>query len=134
MSRAAPPILFFDGECLLCHRSVRWILRHDTDQRFSFARLGSRTAREIIPADHPLCTEDTVILWDGFSFYGKSEAFFRTLRILKSGWKWLGVFSVLPRPLTDAAYRFVARHRNNWFGRDKDCPLPAPEEARRFLP
>ena len=134
MSGPQPPVLFFDARCLLCHRSVRWILRHDPEQKFSFAGLESETARKIIPADHPLLEADTVILWDGEMFFGHSTAAFKVLARVKTCWKWLLVFSPLPRKFTDAVYRFIARKRYRWFGTDESCQLPDPEQAERFLP
>jgi len=83
-SSPAPPlpILFFDSSCLLCSRSVRWIIRHDPGKVFSFAGLDSKAAEKYLPNDHPLRSEDTVILLDGDGIHGRSEAVFRTLRSL----------------------------------------------------
>ncbi len=134
MSPPDPPVLFFDARCLLCHRSVRWILRHDREGVFSFAGLDSETARQVIPQDHPLLRTDTVILWDGERFFGRSTAAFKVLARLRTAWKWLLAFSILPRRLTDTGYRFIARHRYRWFGTDESCPIPDPEHAERFLP
>lgn len=134
MSRPEPPILFFDARCLLCHRAVRWIIRRDPERRFSFAALDSTTAGELIAADHPLRRADTVILWDGADLRGHSEAVFRTLARLRTPWKWLRIFAVLPRRLTDPVYRLIARRRYGWFGTDETCALPDPAEKSRFLP
>jgi predicted DCC family thiol-disulfide oxidoreductase YuxK len=41
---------------------------------------------------------------------------------------------LVPRPLADWAYRVVARHRYQWFGRREYCALPRPEDRGRFLP
>jgi predicted DCC family thiol-disulfide oxidoreductase YuxK len=134
MNGPEPPVVFFDSRCLLCHRSVRWLLRRDPEGHLSFAGLDSKTAEAIIPADHPLRKADTVVLWDGSALHGRSEAVFRTLGWTRSSWRWLRVFSFLPRPWTDAVYRFVARRRYRWFGTDDSCPLPDPSERDRFLP
>jgi predicted DCC family thiol-disulfide oxidoreductase YuxK len=51
------------------------------------------------------------------------------------GWPWraLGVLLVLPRPLRDAAYDFVARRRYRWYGRRESCRMPTPALRARFL-
>lgn len=133
MNDPRPPVLFFDARCLLCHRSVRWILRHDKHGRFSFAGLDSRAAETVIPADHPLRGEDTVILWDGESLVDRSEAVFGVLRRLPAPWRWLAGAACLPRSWTDALYRGIAARRHRWFGTDDSCALPDPAAADRFL-
>ncbi|MFP5284488.1 MAG: thiol-disulfide oxidoreductase DCC, partial [Thermoanaerobaculia bacterium] len=40
---------------------------------------------------------------------------------------------VIPRPLRDALYRWIARNRYRWFGRTETCWLPTPELQSRFL-
>jgi len=40
---------------------------------------------------------------------------------------------LLPRGPRDAAYRWVARHRYRWFGREETCWLPTPAWQARFL-
>ena len=37
------PVLFFDGECGLCHRSVAWFQRHDRRRVFRYAPLQGET-------------------------------------------------------------------------------------------
>ncbi|MGE9290128.1 MAG: thiol-disulfide oxidoreductase DCC family protein [Puniceicoccales bacterium] len=132
-SSGALPILFFDSGCLLCHRTVRWIIRHDPEEVFTFAGLDSVAADQWLPPDHPLRKQDTVILRDAEGICGHSVAAFRTLRRLKTCAKILLLFRIFPRGWTDGVYRFIASHRSQWFGRDDTCPLPDPDSSRRFL-
>lgn len=127
------PIVFFDSGCLLCHRSVRWVIRHDPREVFLFAGLDSDTAGQLIPSDHPLRSQDTVILKDEEGLHGQSEAVFRVLRRVRSIAKILLVFSVLPRSWTNFGYRFIASRRGRWFGRNENCPLPLSAASHRFL-
>ena len=127
------PILFFDASCLLCQRSIRWIIRRDPDGIFSYAGLDSQTAAEHIPADHPLRQQDTVILLDEEGLHGRSEAVFRVLRRIRTAGKVLLVFSIFPRSWTDRVYRCIAARRHRWFGRDETCALPDPDSVDRFL-
>ncbi len=39
---------------------------------------------------------------------------------------------VIPRPLRDAGYRFLARHRYKWFGHHDACWMPTSELRSRF--
>jgi predicted DCC family thiol-disulfide oxidoreductase YuxK len=42
-------------------------------------------------------------------------------------------FIVLPRPLRDAFYDWIARNRYRWFGQRDTCRIPTPELRARFL-
>jgi predicted DCC family thiol-disulfide oxidoreductase YuxK len=40
---------------------------------------------------------------------------------------------LVPRPLRDGLYDFVARHRLQWFGSRASCYLPDAAQADRFI-
>ncbi|HEX4955082.1 MAG TPA: DCC1-like thiol-disulfide oxidoreductase family protein [Thermoanaerobaculia bacterium] len=139
---AFPPgrhLLLYDGVCGLCDRSVQFCLAHDQAGRFLYAPLQGETARELaarlpLPAD----LETVVLITDpgtpGERVHLKSDAFVALLRHLGGIWRVLSWLRVIPRPLRDAAYDFVAARRYRWFGRFDTCRLPAPGTAERFLP
>jgi predicted DCC family thiol-disulfide oxidoreductase YuxK len=64
----------------------------------------------------------------------RSDAFLHILRRLGGWWKILAALvSVVPRPVRDAVYDFVARVRFRIFGRrDEVCPVMPPELRARF--
>jgi len=41
---------------------------------------------------------------------------------------------VVPRPIRDGFYDWVARRRTRWFGKLDSCRLPDDRDAERFLP
>jgi predicted DCC family thiol-disulfide oxidoreductase YuxK len=43
------------------------------------------------------------------------------------------VLRVIPRPVRDAVYGFVARHRYQWFGRRPACLVVEPRHRSRFI-
>ena len=63
----------------------------------------------------------------------KSQAGLFVLAQIGGIWKLAGVLKVLPRPLRDAVYDFVARHRYRVFGRYDTCPIPSAEHKNRFI-
>lgn len=127
-------ILFYDGVCVLCNRSVRWVIRHDRADRFRFASLDSLAARELLPADLVTAgTAATVILLDGAEILMKSDAWLRTVSRLGPSWSWLTVLRLIPRPLRDWFYDRIAARRYQWFGKLGRCPLPDPKDRHRFL-
>jgi predicted DCC family thiol-disulfide oxidoreductase YuxK len=48
-------------------------------------------------------------------------------------WKWTQVFWLVPRPVRDAVYDFIARNRYKWFGKKESCMIPTPEVKSRFI-
>lgn len=140
-SAAAPPALpehlvLYDGLCGFCDVSVQWLLRHDPAGRLRFAPLQGETAAGIL-ARHPELPSglDSMVYVEGgerVSWY--SGAAFGILRVLPGAWRALSVFSVLPRWLTDLAYRLFARFRYRVWGRLDACRIPTPADRARFLP
>jgi predicted DCC family thiol-disulfide oxidoreductase YuxK len=130
----AHPIVLFDGVCNLCNGAVQFILRRDPAGRFRFASLQS-------PAGEALQTRlgidpkalDSIVLVEGERWYRESDAALRIASRMSGAWKALGVLRVIPRPLRDPVYRWVARNRYRWFGKQETCWLPTPELRGRFL-
>jgi predicted DCC family thiol-disulfide oxidoreductase YuxK len=130
------PIVFFDGYCNLCNRSVAFVIARDAQARFRFASLDSATARARLGAwaEHaPL--PDSVLLLDADGVHARADAARRIARQLSPPWPWLAALSgVVPRVLRNALYDLVARNRLRWFGRRASCAIPTPSQQARFLP
>lgn len=130
----ARPVVFFDGVCGLCNRTVDFVLARDREQRFRFSPLQGETARRLLgEAD----TESlgTLVLLDERGTHRRSTAVVRILRGLGGVWGVLGALLwLIPRPLRDLGYRLVAKSRYRWFGRKESCRMPTPQERSRFLP
>jgi predicted DCC family thiol-disulfide oxidoreductase YuxK len=126
------PIVFYDGDCGLCHRFVQFILARDRAGTFRFAPLQGPTAARLIPG---FAAElGSVVLKDETGVYQKSEASLRVLARLGGLWTLATPLRVVPRGLRDAVYSFIARRRYRWFGIADACALPAPAARPRFLP
>jgi predicted DCC family thiol-disulfide oxidoreductase YuxK len=135
MSAEAGPVLVFDGVCVLCSHSVQFVLRHDREKRYRFATTQSASGHDLLMA-HGLDPQRplSVLLVDNGSGYTESAAMLRVLGGFGGAWKVLaGCLRIIPRGVRDPAYRWVARHRYRWFGRQQTCFLPRPEDAARFL-
>jgi len=133
-AEAPHPIVLFDGVCNLCNGSVQFILKRDPQGRFRFASLQSDAGRSLM-REHGLDPEalsSVVVIEDGQAWQ-ESSAALRIARHLPGGWKLLRIFTVIPRPLRDAVYRWVARNRYRWFGKRSTCRLATPAERERFL-
>ncbi|OON69593.1 thiol-disulfide oxidoreductase DCC family protein [Hymenobacter sp. CRA2] len=128
-------VILFDGVCNLCHGLVQFVISRDPQGRFQFASLQSAAGQRLMPAGiNPDPNDpDSVVLIENGRAYTHSTAVLRILRHLGGGWPLLAAGLVLPRVLRDAAYRFVARNRYRWFGKQDECWLPTPELKARFL-
>jgi len=64
----------------------------------------------------------------------RSDAVLRAGRELGGHWSVLAAIAkIVPRPLRDVAYRFVAQNRYRVFGKYESCMLPDPSQRGRFL-
>jgi predicted DCC family thiol-disulfide oxidoreductase YuxK len=134
----APDILFYDGHCGLCHRSVKFVLGHDREgDKFLFAPLQGSTFVEKIATERRAALPDSlIVLTSQNDLFVRSDAFLYICRQLGGGWRVLAaMLEIVPRTLRDAAYNLVARTRYRIFGRKDDlCPLLPAALRDRFLP
>ncbi|MBU3729664.1 MAG: DUF393 domain-containing protein, partial [Phycisphaerales bacterium] len=48
-------------------------------------------------------------------------------------WRLLSIMRRIPRPIRDAAYRWVVRNRHRWFGGADSCMRPDASLRERML-
>ncbi|UHQ24167.1 thiol-disulfide oxidoreductase DCC family protein [Lysobacter sp. 5GHs7-4] len=127
-------IIVFDGVCALCNGWVRFLLRHDRQQRYRYAAMQGERGRALLSAngldpDDPM----SFLLIENGRAWTDTDAIARVLSGLGGVWRLAAVLRWLPRALRDPLYRWVARNRYRWFGRYERCLLPTPEQRARFL-
>jgi predicted DCC family thiol-disulfide oxidoreductase YuxK len=127
-------IIVFDGVCNWCNAWVSFMIDHDPHGKFKFGTLQSEPAQQILQ-DLQLSTEnfETFLLLEQTRVFSKSTAALRIARHLSGFWPLFYLFIVVPRPLRDAIYNFVARHRYKWMGKAEACRVPTPNERARFV-
>ena len=127
-------IVVFDAQCLLCNGWVQFILRHDRAGRIRFASMQGATGRQLM-ADAGLQVDSlqTLLVVDGARSWQHTAAILRVLHALGWPWRLAWVGWLVPAPLRDALYRWVARNRYRIWGRSDACMVPSPETAARFL-
>lgn len=139
---AAGPVLFFDGDCGLCNRLVRFLLRLDRSGRLRFSPLQGPPAQRYLAAHGlPTVDFDTLVFVPDWSRRERREYHVRTsgvigaLRAIGTGPARLlaASLAIFPAPLRDAGYRLVGRWRYRLFGPWRARPLPRPEWGARFL-
>ena len=131
------PVLLYDGTCGLCAASVQFVLARDPGGALQFAPLDGTFGRSVI-ARHPELTGIDSMVWvDRES--GREQVFVRSAAALKIAaylggpWQLARALWLVPRPLRDAAYRFIAKHRHRLTRRGEECLVPSPSDRDRFL-
>lgn len=127
-------IVVFDAQCLVCSGWVRFLLRHDRRGVLRFASMQGATGRALLTqAGLRVDGLQTLLLVDGTRSWQHTAAILRVLHAL--GWPWRLAWAawLVPAPLRDAAYRWLARNRYRFFGRSEQRMLVPPTQAARFL-
>lgn len=128
------PVVLFDGVCNLCTGLVQFIIPRDPKQRFRFAPLQSPVGRELLDRfDLPTDRLETFVLVEGDECYTKSAAALRIAKHLGGVYALLYPLRLIPRPVRDTVYDFVADRRYQWLGRRDRCMAPSPEVDAWFL-
>jgi predicted DCC family thiol-disulfide oxidoreductase YuxK len=125
-------IVIFDGLCNLCARSVHFILRHESEPRFVFCPVQSAAGARLLGA-HGYSAADvtTFVLVSEGRVYARSAAALRIARHFRGAWQLLRVLWIVPRPLRDMLYNFVAQNRYSWFGKADSCLVLTPASTWR---
>ncbi len=133
-------LVVYDGYCGFCNRSIRWFIKRDPHNRLRFApsespqvaallgrfNFGALSPNTLLVVIHAGMPEERLLT--------RSTGIAAMLHELPKPWPAFGAaLMLIPRPLRDLGYRFVARVRYKIRGKYASCPLPTPAERRHFL-
>jgi len=135
------PVLLFDGECGLCNRVVRWLLRIDQRGQLRFAPLQSEVAQTYLrERGLPTGDFDSLVFapdWnrpDAFPPQLRTAGALSAMSLVGGGWAFTAkILRLIPAPVRDLVYRLIARSRYRLFGPYRPTPLPNPAWVNRFL-
>jgi predicted DCC family thiol-disulfide oxidoreductase YuxK len=136
---AEHPVVLFDGVCNLCNAAVLFAIDRDPSARLRFVSLQSDPGRALLgglgyqPPQSEEGDPESIVLVDEGRVFARSAAVLRIARYLSGPWWLLSALIVVPGPLRDLVYRWVAAHRYRWFGRSDECRVPTPELRARFI-
>jgi len=127
------PVIYFDGVCNLCNRSVQLTLKWEQEPRFYFASLQGAAGARAMEAVGSQQAESVILQMDGV-YYTEAEAAYRIARELRAPMRWLAIlYKVFPRSASNALYRWVAKNRYRMFGKRDTCMIPDESLKSRFL-
>jgi predicted DCC family thiol-disulfide oxidoreductase YuxK len=127
-------IIVFDAKCLLCSGWVRFLLNRRRGQEIRFASMQGETGRRLLlEAGLQPDALQTLLVVDRGRSWQNTAAILRVLDALGWPWKLAWAGWLVPAPLRDVAYRWVAARRYRIFGRSQSCMLPPAGMKHRFL-
>jgi predicted DCC family thiol-disulfide oxidoreductase YuxK len=128
------PVVLFDGVCNLCNSSVQFIIKRDSKSRIKFASLQSEFGVKVLSDfDQPKGVLNSVLLLKENRLYQKSNAALEIAKLLDGLWPIFYVFKIVPAPIRDFIYDWIARNRYKWFGMKDECMIPTPDLKSRFI-
>jgi predicted DCC family thiol-disulfide oxidoreductase YuxK len=130
------PIVFMDGDCVLCTRTAKLIARLDHAGEFRICPIQSELGQAVLRhyGHDPDDPDSWLYLADGYA-YTSMDAIIRAGKRLGRWARIVGVLQLLPRPVQDWLYRRIARNRYRLWGRKEAimCDLPDPAMRARLL-
>ena len=120
-------VIYYDGECGLCHLAVRFILRVDSKSKFYFSPLSN--------LDNNLKNIDSIILKKGNKVFYEGQAIIMIFENIDNNWNYLAkVLKLIPIYLLDTAYRWVSRNRAKVSVKKvSSCPIVPRYYQKRFI-
>jgi predicted DCC family thiol-disulfide oxidoreductase YuxK len=118
-------LILFDGHCMLCNRSILWIIRNDRSGIFEFAPLQSDYAKKkLSERGYSFQTiPDSVCLLNDKGVYFESNALLEIVSKIPR-YHYLSLFRILPTWFRNLLYRFIARNRHRIWGKTEKCLIP----------
>ena len=126
-------VILFDGVCNFCNGAVNWIIAHDPDAKFKFAPLQSEFGERMRHKFGISDDVDSIILIEDGNAYMHSSAGLRVAKSLGGVWSLGYAGIIVPRPIRDWFYKWFARNRYRWFGKQDACMMPTPDVRARFV-
>ena len=137
-------LLFLDGDCLFCQKSVKSLYELDRLKNLHFSTLQGEAA-EALPASWRT-TEDCrgeasgeMVLIENFQQSNEkrwrgASAILRTFYIIGGIWSLLWWLNMVPSFIKDSVYQVIGKNRHRFNGGKKTCELPTKEFSERFIP
>ena len=132
-------IVLYDGVCGLCNRVVQFLLKRDRHDQFRFATLQSDFAAKLLERhgiDHTKLDTVYAVVKHGQPdehLLAKGDAFLFFAKVLGGVWNVARLARLIPRPIRNWLYDFVAANRYRVFGKSESCMLPDPLYRHKFL-
>jgi len=133
LTETAPKqIVFYDGECGFCNRTVGFVLKHEKSSEIYFTALQSEFSKQFFEAKNiHLIDFETFYFFNDGVLHERSTAGLELSRYLRFPYS-LGIYlKWIPKKWRDAVYNRIAKNRKKLAG--DYCFLPDSVHRKRFL-
>ena len=117
-------ILYYDGLCVLCNKSIRFIIDRDRKNQFKIGFVNELKNQD---------KQDSVVLVHKGIKYNYSNAVIKSLILIGGIYKLAALLFIFPKILRDFVYKIIAKNRYKWFGRHNTCPTLPQEWKERLI-
>jgi predicted DCC family thiol-disulfide oxidoreductase YuxK len=119
-------ILFYDGDCALCHAAVKFSIAHLRNEKVFYAPIGGEIFKEYFSESEQQELPDSIIIANEEKILFQSDAVIWLLNNCNPPWNFFGtLLNLFPKFLRDFGYRFVAKIRKKIFPSPQGwCPVP----------
>ena len=125
-------IVFYDGECALCNRTISFLIKVDRSQKLKFAPLEGVTAK-LLKINEFADGEASVVFYNKEKVHYKSTAILNIIQELPFPWNLFYVLKIVPPFIRDYCYKVIGKNRYNWFGKAKSCIMNESKYKGRLL-
>ena len=108
-------ILFFDGDCGLCHWACKYVEGIDSEGLIAFAPLNGKTYALILLERLGMARLDTIIFFHEGELFFKFQAIVKITEITKPNKIWPKLAKYIPLSLGNCLYELVAKNRKYLF-------------------
>lgn len=124
------PILFYDGECGFCNRSVQFVLGAEKNQIIHFCPLQSNYAKKLLQKYEIEICYQTLYFYN-HNLKDRSSAVLALVPFLKWYYQWLKLLWIVPKPFRDFVYDVIAKRRHKIL--KGYCMRLSEEQQSRFI-
>ena len=121
-------IVLIDGDCALCVGLVEWLgkripLDKLNPESIMFVPGESDWGQELL-SEAGVTNFDSVVVLGNGELLQEGDAVLALAEVLPVRWRAVAaVGKIVPRPIRNALYRWVAKNRISWFGRKEVCAI-----------
>ena len=128
-------IIVFDGVCNLCNSAIQFVIKRDKKKQFFYTSLQGDLGKQLLAERNidPNKIDSIILIEPNIAYFHKSSAALEISKGLNGLYPLMSVFLIIPRPLRDWVYDFIAKNRYKWFGKKESCMIPTKEQQELFL-
>ena len=117
-------ILYYDGLCVLCNKSMRFIINRDRKNPFKIGFLDELKNQD---------KQDSIVLVHKGIKYKYSNAVIKSLILIGRIYKLAALLFIFPKSLRDFVYKIIAKNRYKWFGKHNTCTTLPQQWNQRLI-